>query len=149
MPPIPAAFYMCNYLLSLVLSHFWFAIPQLVLQADWQEVWHSPQPPFFALSHRLRVSIVLICSMIFTFHIEFYMLSLAYSRRDVNIFFSSSSVHFRFCATTRNRWVIASRYPCFSSNSCAWNRFSLWVSTEKSGNSQEITRANQVSAPTS
>ena len=42
------------YLLSLF-SHFWLAMPQLVLQADWQEVWHSPQPPFLALSHRLRV----------------------------------------------------------------------------------------------
>jgi hypothetical protein len=40
------------------------ATPQLVLQADWQEVWHSPQPPFLALSHRLRVSRVLILSMI-------------------------------------------------------------------------------------
>jgi hypothetical protein len=39
-------------------------MPQLVLQADWQEVWHSPQPPFLALSHRLRVSRVLILSMI-------------------------------------------------------------------------------------
>jgi hypothetical protein len=48
-----------NYLLSLF-SHFWFAIPQLVLQADWQDVWHSPQPPFFALSQRLRVSRVVI-----------------------------------------------------------------------------------------
>jgi hypothetical protein len=47
-----------NYLLSFLFSHFWFAIPQLVLQADWQEVWHSPQPPFFALWHRLRVSMV-------------------------------------------------------------------------------------------
>jgi hypothetical protein len=26
-------------------SHFWFATVQEVLQADWQEVWHSPQPP--------------------------------------------------------------------------------------------------------
>ena len=47
-------------------SHFWLATPQLVLQADWQEVWHSPQPPCFALSHRLRVSRVLILSMIHT-----------------------------------------------------------------------------------
>jgi hypothetical protein len=39
------------------------ATPQLVLQADWQEVWHSPQPPFFALSQRERVSRVLILSM--------------------------------------------------------------------------------------
>jgi hypothetical protein len=45
-------------------SHFWLATPQLVLQADWQEVWHSPQPPFLALSHRLRVSRVLILSMV-------------------------------------------------------------------------------------
>jgi hypothetical protein len=27
-----------------VLSHCWFATVQDVLQADWQEVWHSPQP---------------------------------------------------------------------------------------------------------
>jgi hypothetical protein len=45
-------------------SHFWLAMPQLVLQADWQEVWHSPQPPCLALSQRLRVSSVLILSMI-------------------------------------------------------------------------------------
>ena len=50
-----------NYFFSF--SHCWFAIPQDVLQADWQDVWHSPQPPFLALSQRLRVSIVLICSM--------------------------------------------------------------------------------------
>ena len=47
----------------LVFSHFWLATPQLVLQADWQEVWHSPQPPFLALSHRERVSRVLILSI--------------------------------------------------------------------------------------
>ena len=45
-------------------SHSWFAMPQLVLQADWQEVWHSPHPPFFALSHRLRVSMVSICFIV-------------------------------------------------------------------------------------
>jgi hypothetical protein len=45
-------------------SHFWLATPQLVLQADWQEVWHSPQPPFLALSHISRVSRVLILSII-------------------------------------------------------------------------------------
>ena len=44
-------------------SHFWLAMPLLVLQADWQEVWHSPQPPFLALWHRLRVSMVWICFM--------------------------------------------------------------------------------------
>jgi len=56
---------LCTYYSS-VFSHCWLAIPQLVLQADWQDVWHSPQPPFFALSQRLRVSIVLICVMITT-----------------------------------------------------------------------------------
>ena len=44
-------------------SQVWFATPQLVLQADWQEVWHSPQPPFLALSHRFRVSSVVILFM--------------------------------------------------------------------------------------
>ena len=34
---------------------------QLVLQADWQEVWHSPQPPFCALAQRLRVFMVTMC----------------------------------------------------------------------------------------
>jgi hypothetical protein len=48
-----AAFLLCNYLLSF--SQAWLAMPQLVLQADWQDVWHSPHPPFFALSHRSRV----------------------------------------------------------------------------------------------
>ncbi len=47
-----------NYLF--LFSHCWLAIPQEVLQADWQEVWHSPQPPFFALSQRFFVSRVLI-----------------------------------------------------------------------------------------
>ena len=54
-----------NYFLSLF-SHAWLAIPQLVLQADWQDVWHSPQPPFFALSQRLPVLRVLMCSIILT-----------------------------------------------------------------------------------
>jgi hypothetical protein len=51
-----------NYLLSLafLFSHGWFATPHDVLHADWQEVWHSPQPPFFVLSLRSRVLIVFI-----------------------------------------------------------------------------------------
>ena len=51
-------------------SHFWLATPQLVLHADWQEVWHSPQPPFFALSQRLRVSMVLILFIFITPSLE-------------------------------------------------------------------------------
>ena len=59
-----AAFWRRFSLSTHLFSHFWLATPQLVLQADWQDVWHSPQPPFFALSHRLRVSRVLILSMV-------------------------------------------------------------------------------------
>ena len=50
-----------NYLL--LFSHFWLATPQEVLQADWQEVWHSPQPPVTTLLVRSRVAIVLIRSI--------------------------------------------------------------------------------------
>lgn len=35
-------------------------MPQEVLQADWHEVWHSPHPPFAALSFGLPVVMVLI-----------------------------------------------------------------------------------------
>ena len=41
-------------------SHCWFATLQEVLLADWQEVWHSPQPPFLADSTRFLVSKVWI-----------------------------------------------------------------------------------------
>jgi hypothetical protein len=42
------------------------ATPHEVLQADWQEVWHSPQPPVTALFFRFRVSIVLILFIVNT-----------------------------------------------------------------------------------
>jgi len=47
----------------LLFSHFWFATVQEVLQADWQEVWHSPQPPVAAVFFRLLLLIVLMCFM--------------------------------------------------------------------------------------
>ena len=47
-----------NYLF--LFSHCWLATPQLVLQALWHEVWHSPHPPVFALAQRSLVSSVLI-----------------------------------------------------------------------------------------
>jgi len=52
-----------SYLLFLF-SHFWLATPQEVLQADWQEVWHSPQPPFLTLFLRSRVVRVRILFMV-------------------------------------------------------------------------------------
>jgi hypothetical protein len=36
-------------------SHFWLATVQEVLQADWQEVWHSPQPPLAALAFKVAL----------------------------------------------------------------------------------------------
>lgn len=39
---------------------------QEVLQADWQEAWHSPQPPLAALSLRFEALMVLMCFMIYT-----------------------------------------------------------------------------------
>jgi hypothetical protein len=44
-------------------SHFWFASVQDVLQADWQDVWHSPQPVFSLLFLRLPFTTVFICFM--------------------------------------------------------------------------------------
>jgi len=46
----------CDY----CFSQGWFATPQDVLQADWQDVWHSPQPPFCTDLFKSRVAIVLI-----------------------------------------------------------------------------------------
>lgn len=45
-------------------SHFWLATVQLVLQADWQDVWHSPQalPDTGTLTQ--AVWIVLMCVII-------------------------------------------------------------------------------------
>ncbi len=40
-------------IIYLLFLHFWLAMVQDVLQADWQDVWHSPQPPWLAVSFRL------------------------------------------------------------------------------------------------
>ena len=61
MPPVRAALSMIPYLF--LFSHFWFATPQEVLHADWQEVWHSPQPPVAALLFKSRVVMVWILFM--------------------------------------------------------------------------------------
>ena len=42
-------------------SQGWLAMPQLVLQALWQEVWHSPQPPLRRLLAISRVFRVWMC----------------------------------------------------------------------------------------
>ena len=116
MPPITAAFGICNYLLSLTLSHFWFAIPQLVLQADWQEVWHSPQPPFLALSHRLRVSIVLICSIISPSIYRFRYIKFSTMYFVCQTYFSYFSYFCSFAYRSKPLY----RHQIFSSGNAYW-----------------------------
>lgn len=43
----------------------WFATVQLVLQALWQEAWHSPQPPVWALWLRQGFWMVWMCFILF------------------------------------------------------------------------------------
>lgn len=60
------------------------ATPQEVLQADWQEVWHSPQPPFFLLSSRSRVFKVTILFIVLLLKIRFYVFIIETNARFVN-----------------------------------------------------------------
>lgn len=48
---------------SYLCSQLWFPTVQEVLHADWQEVWHSPHPPFFTVFCKFFVFRVLICSI--------------------------------------------------------------------------------------
>ena len=81
-------------------SHFWFATPQLVLQADWQDVWHSPHPPCFALSQRLLVSRVLILSIVLfsylydIFPIKTIIVILTYCKYIFKMKFIDNIVHY-------------------------------------------------------
>jgi hypothetical protein len=47
-------------------SHSWFATVQEVLQADWHEVWHSPQP-LPSVSFSVPFAMVLICFILSSF----------------------------------------------------------------------------------
>ena len=72
-----------------LLSHCWLAIPQLVLHADWHDVWHSPQPPFLAELQRFFVSIVLIRFMVYTSY-EFVRFIITRFSLQVNNFIDKS-----------------------------------------------------------
>lgn len=45
-------------------SHVWLPTVQDVLHADWQDVWHSPHPPFFKLLFMVCVFNVFTCFMV-------------------------------------------------------------------------------------
>ena len=79
MPPQWRHFCFTNSNYLFVFSHCWLATPQLVLQADWQDVWHSPQPPFLALSQRFFVSRVLIFISLSSEFLIFYYYITQYS----------------------------------------------------------------------
>ena len=53
-------------------SHFWFATVQEVLHADWQELWHLPQPPFTAEAFRLALLMVVMCFKSDTSFVKYY-----------------------------------------------------------------------------
>ena len=42
-------------------SQTWLPTVQEVLQADWQDAWHSPQPPFFRDACMVGLLTVLMC----------------------------------------------------------------------------------------
>lgn len=44
-------------------SQVWFPTVQDVLQADWQDVWHSPHPPFLIVFCNFLVFNVFTCFM--------------------------------------------------------------------------------------
>ena len=61
-----AAFPPCSLVagtLYFLFSQVWFPTVQDVLHADWQDVWHSPHPPFFTVLFNVCVFNVLMCFM--------------------------------------------------------------------------------------
>lgn len=73
-------------------SQVWFPTVQDVLHADWQDVWHSPHPPFLTVLFSVCVFSVLMC-FIFTppnfAHIAFVII--AHTARFLKYFFTHPS----------------------------------------------------------
>ena len=57
---------------SYLCSQLWFPTVQDVLHADWQDVWHSPQPPFLIVFCNLLVFNVFTCFMML---LSFFVIS--------------------------------------------------------------------------
>lgn len=92
-----------NYLFS----QLWFPTVQLVLQADWQEVWHSPQPPFFTVFCNFFVFKVFTCFMINTsfLFLNSDICSITYFLAYAKYYFKNST------AGARCEWTVTS-YIC-------------------------------------
>lgn len=73
-----------NYLTA---SHFWLATVQEVLQADWQEDWHLPQPPLAAVALRSALLMVVMCFKRNTSFLSY--VSRSYRTVDIISYFSN------------------------------------------------------------
>ena len=96
----------------LVFSHFWLATPQEVLQADWQEVWHSPQPPFLTLLERSRVTsvrILFIVILLIQIKILINGIIIPHWALIVNIFFGICTIQAQIYSITTE--IILSNTP--------------------------------------
>ena len=85
-----SAFFYCNdmsaryYLLAF--SQLWLPTVQEVLHADWQEVWHSPHPPFFMDSFKVLLFKVFTCFMILaSCYIEIFLKNYITSLSSVQV----------------------------------------------------------------
>lgn len=67
-----------SYLPSLL--HLWFATVQEVLQADWQDAWHSPQPELLFVFMQ-GFWIVLMCFIFIILHFELTIANIIHQNR--------------------------------------------------------------------
>ena len=65
-----------NYLYC---SQVWFPTVQDVLQADWQDVWHSPHPPFLIVFCNFLVFNVFTCFILYLLFISMYLVSIRHN----------------------------------------------------------------------
>ena len=111
------------------LRHFsqgWFATPQDVLHADWQEVWHSPQPPSFVLLTISLVSIVLIRFIVmisYLYETDIVFVIIPRSALPVKCFRRGSAPPYR--RALREPWAVSLRRlfagsaRCYAEGRCA------------------------------
>ena len=83
-------------------SQDWFPTVQDVLHADWQDVWHSPQPPFFMDSFRVLVvnvfTLFIVLSSSSKPNLKYYSTESSI-RKGLFSFFSSYLITVQLCRT--------------------------------------------------
>ena len=73
-PPLLIITVYSNSFLAYLFSQLWFPTVQDVLHADWQDVWHSPHPPFFTVLFRVCVFNVLMCFIVISSFFAHYVI---------------------------------------------------------------------------